>query len=782
MDAPLANPLSDLQDSYGVVVIGSGYGGAILAARLAQGRSLCILERGREWIPGTFPDSFDAIVNATRSPLHPLGLYDYHINPEVDVFVGSGLGGTSLVNANVVIQPDRELFDHPRWPEEIRQDRDGGGLDGYFAAVLQMLQIETYGADLPVLRKLDAHRQSTQARGTVYAYLDVAVNFRRYADQPNHVGVHQRLCTLCGDCVTGCNVRAKNTLYMNYLPLAKQRGAQIFTQIEVDHLVRVPDGGYVVHYTYHPGSGQPSRPGILRASVVILAAGALGSPELLLRSREAGLSCSETLGHYFSGNGDFLGAAYNSDQQTDILGFGTIHDERAQIRVGPTILSMADYRGKPVLAERFIIEEGTLPRGLVDALRQSVHILNFTQGEDTDAGWADSFAEHQRIGRDLVHYDPEGALNHSMIYLGMGHDSADGTLVLDQHGRVRLLWGNAPEQLLFRTLSTEMRGHTAALGGTYIASPRWDRSLGRNLVTVHPLGGCIMGSDGTKGVVDHRGRVYDPSRGLHSIHPGLYVADGSIVPTAIGVNPLLTISALAERIAALINADGSLDTTPKPLNRTNYVEVQPPVGLHFTEEMKGHFTADIVGERLEDYQDGERRGRDAGNRLSVWLWIAIEDLDLFLNNAAHEALVSGYVDYPPLGGKRIIERGRFNLYIATPQPDVKHMRYALQFTGNDGQPYLLAGFKEVRDDRGWDAWSDNTTLFTTIYRGTMPTDPAVGRGIIHVLIWDLVEQIASFHVHNAPSPTAALQALNRFGGFFFGELWDTYLKQRVSLG
>ena len=231
----------------------------------------------------------------------------------------------------------------------------------------------------------------------------------------------------------------------------------------------------------------------------------------------------------------------------------------------------------------------------------------------------------------------------------------------------------------------------------------------------------------------------------------------------------------------MINADASLDAAPKPLNRITYVEVQPLVGLHFTEEMKGHFTAGIVGERLEDYQDGEHRGRDAGNRLSVWLWIAIDNLDLFLNNAEHEALVSGYVDYAPLGGKRMIERGRFNLYVATPQADTKHMRYALQFIGNDGQPYLLAGFKDVRDDRGWDAWSDNTTLFTTIYRGTTPNDPIVGRGVMHVLIWDLVEQIASFRVHNAPSPTAALQALNRFGGFFFGELWDTYLKHRVPL-
>ena len=173
----------------------------------------------------------------------------------------SGLGGTSLINANVVIQPDSDLFDHPRWPDEIRQDRAAGTLEGYFAAVRQMLQTETYGDDLPALRKLDAHRKSTYARGASFSYLDVAVNLRRYVDQPNHVGVHQGQCTLCGDCITGCNVRAKNTLYMNYLPLAKQHGAQIFTQVEVDHLVKLPDGGYVVHYTYHPDHGQPSRQG-----------------------------------------------------------------------------------------------------------------------------------------------------------------------------------------------------------------------------------------------------------------------------------------------------------------------------------------------------------------------------------------------------------------------------------------------------------------------------------------------------------------------------------------
>ena len=286
-----------------------------------------------------------------------------------------------------------------------------------------------------------------------------------------------------------------------------------------------------------------------------------------------------------------------------------------------------------------------------------------------------------------------------------------------------------------------------------------------------------MGSDFEKGVVDHRGRVYDPSRSLNGIHTGLFVVDGSIIPTAVGVNPLLTISGLAERIAALMNADATLDMTPKPFNRTTYVEVGPPVGLHFTEEMKGYCTAGIQGEALEDYREGERLGRQAGHRLSVWLWIAVEHLDVFLDNPDHEALVSGYVDYAPLGGKRMIERGRFNVSVDTPQTHTRHMRYSLQFRASDGQPYLLTGFKELRDDRGWDAWSDNTTLFTTIYRGTTPSSQVYGRGVIHVLIWDLVEQVASFRVHNASTTTAAQEALNRFGAFFFGELWATYVNR-----
>jgi cholesterol oxidase len=338
LDMPLATAISELRPSYGVVVIGSGYGGAILAARLAASTSLCILERGREWVPGTFPDRMAAVTREFRTPQHPLGLYDYQANDEVDVLVGCGLGGTSLINANVVLAPADDVFDHPRWPAERRQDRDGGALEAYYALVRAVLQVERFPADQPPLRKSEALQQSTEARGVPFAMLDLVVNFTRVADQPNDVGVYQQLCTLCGDCVTGCNVRAKNTLAMHYLPLAKQQGAQIFTQIEVDHLVKWPDGGYVVHYTSYPSDGPPARSGVLHARVVIVAAGALRDARTLLLRQ---CRCP--------------GASYNTDQQTDILGFSTVQDERAHIRVGPAVLSMADCREAPAGSAPLVI-------------------------------------------------------------------------------------------------------------------------------------------------------------------------------------------------------------------------------------------------------------------------------------------------------------------------------------------------------------------------------------------------------------------------------------------
>ncbi|CAG1021618.1 partial Cholesterol oxidase, partial [Methylococcales bacterium] len=233
MNAKLSNSITELKDRYGIIVIGSGYGGSITAARLAAaGYEVCLLERGKEWIPGEFPDEINEVTAQFRSDSNPLGLYDYRVTEDVDVFVGCGLGGTSLINANVIFKPDDDVFNNPRWPDEIREDRDNGKLNKYYEKVNGMLQGAVYPDNRPPLGKIKAHEKSAKDRPGKYYKLNLAVNFEKYDNEPNHVGVHQRPCILCGDCMTGCNVLAKNTLYMNYLPFAKSQGAFIITEME----------------------------------------------------------------------------------------------------------------------------------------------------------------------------------------------------------------------------------------------------------------------------------------------------------------------------------------------------------------------------------------------------------------------------------------------------------------------------------------------------------------------------------------------------------------------
>src|SRR5215468_8805603 len=123
----LSTPWNQRASAYDFVVIGSGYGGAISAARLAMAGisptpKICILERGREWPTGTYPESVTDVLGATRSDLNPLGLYELLNYQDISVIKGSGLGGTSLINANVAIVPDREVFEQFHWPTAITYD------------------------------------------------------------------------------------------------------------------------------------------------------------------------------------------------------------------------------------------------------------------------------------------------------------------------------------------------------------------------------------------------------------------------------------------------------------------------------------------------------------------------------------------------------------------------------------------------------------------------------------------------------------------------------------
>lgn len=549
MSESLANDSGQLKDQFETVVVGSGYGGAITAARLAErGLPVCLLERGREWHPGDFPDTLRGLAGSVRNKKHPLGYVDYYFCKDIDVLKGSGLGGTSLINANVALRPDAEVFDDPRWPKLYRDLADSGKIWDFYQRAEDMLRVRPHPDALQLTKVQMVQKGAEQLTDDKFWPLPIAVNFD--VDGPNHVGVPQKPCIGCNDCVTGCNVGAKNTLYMNYIPYARQKGAEIFTQIEVLYLEK-SNGGYTVHYR-HSSAEQYGEPRQLRAKNVVLSGGTVGSTEMLLRSKAHGLSVSSLLGDGFSGNGDYLGLAYNTDSRTNVLGYGNHPDSpRAQVKPGPTIVSTIQYdRSKPVKDRITLQDFSTLPSGLVDFFRYTLPGLAAVTGTDLDAGIKDRLGELNRVRRDLVGWNPEGAANHSMVYLVMALDDGKGKMALDDEDRLTIVWPDLLKDPIFQKVEAALREQTRILGGTYVHLGRFNPwTHNDNLVTAHPLGGCHLGEDADSGVVDVDGRVFD---GQGGVHQGLHVVDGAIVPMALAVNPLITISALAERIAEQI--------------------------------------------------------------------------------------------------------------------------------------------------------------------------------------------------------------------------------------
>ena len=571
----LSTPWEQRKAAYDVVIIGSGYGGAISAARLAAADlnpkpSICILERGQEWEPGTFPETLGDVVGAARSDANPLGLFELLNYNDISVMKGSGLGGTSLINANVAILPDREVFEQFGWPSAITYDT----LLPFYQTAHQVLGANPHPHALE-LPKVQALNRRAQELGMSVQAANIVVNFKPAGD--NAQGVHQEPCNGCGNCVTGCNVRAKNTLYMNYLPMARKAGATILTQNKVEWLEKLAAGGWRIHGR-HVVKGKPDEKFQIDSANVILSAGSLNSTEILLRSEMHGLSVSPALGTRFNGNGDFFGLAYNCDPETDVLGYPYRQAPAAgdSPSPGPNIVGVIRYNGGLPEAQRIAIEDFSFPNAYIDGAKA---IFGAIRGQDTVAGNED--AQRARFLRDLdptaAAHDPNGAMNHSMLYLVMGHDNARGTILFDapwfeSDGRIHVSWDRAGQQQIFTRMNEELRRHARALRGNFISNPTWSVFNIGHLITAHPLGGCPMGDDYLEGAVDIYGRVY---AGDGSVHQGLHVSDGSVLPSALGVNPFLTISALTERFAERKIRELGGEAYPAPARPVSMAGIDP---------------------------------------------------------------------------------------------------------------------------------------------------------------------------------------------------------------
>jgi cholesterol oxidase len=789
----LSVPIEQIQDHYTVVVVGSGYGGAIAASRLARaGQQVCLLERGREILPGEYPDTTAEVVHEVQidSPTALLGsrtgLYDFRVNTDLSVLCGCGLGGTSLINANVCLRADPRIFEDARWPNEFRKP---ALLESYYIRAEEMLKPTPYPLNFPALQKLLALERAGKALGGRFYRAPITVTFE---ESINAVGIEQPPCNLCGDCVTGCNTGAKNTLLMNYLPDACSHGAEVFTRVAVRSVERAGECWRVLYEALDSGREKYGAPPMaVTADVVILASGSLGSTEILLRSKTRGLSTSGQAGHRFTSNGDFQGFAYNTSEPVNGIGAGC-HSPSDVGPAGPCITGTIDLRGRTTRQRALVIEEGVVP-GAISSFLPGVLAAAAGTAPWCGTGFGETVRAKTRIAESLALGVYRGATRNTLTYLVMGHDDGNGRMLL-KDDRLRIDWPGLSEQPAFQTIRQQLMHATAALGGQQITKTVAEMLLRSPLITVHPLGGCVMADDAQFGVVNHLGQVFAGPHGK-SIYEGLYVMDGSIIPSALGVNPLLTICALAERAVELLAEDRGWSIHPRglPIPHRSRMATKMPLGLRFTETMRGYWftrrsetcdssAMDNNSESLpgaaivDECRQGAHQGRKVRSGFEFTVTIGTEDLDSALTNPGHRFAMMGTTQVSALSPKPLtLAGGEFELLSKDPdEVGARRMRYRAKMNSDTGRQFFMSGFKVIRPGRLSRLWSDTTTLYITVYDGPDSSSPVLGRGVLKISLDDFVRQLATIEIAGAANREERLEATARFGRFFAGMLWETY--------
>ncbi|MCG8419959.1 MAG: GMC family oxidoreductase [Proteobacteria bacterium] len=522
-----------IKDSYDVVVIGSGFGGAIAASRLAQGgMSVAILERGRRWQNSDFPRTIGQVSESfwTRGKYH--GFLEYRAFKRIDVIQGVGVGGGSLHYFNVNLRPPAAIFDRGRWPERISRPT----MDPYYELVEQMLESQPLtppeGRDLP--NRTRAFQTAGSKAGYAPELVNIAVHTRGARQNPRS-GVVRQPCVYCGNCLFGCHVNAKNTLDITYIAAAERdHAAEVFPLHLVDCIEPIGRHGYRVNFRrFRADQPRVSEEGSVIGKRVVVAAGSLGSTELLLRCRDHFKvlpDLSPALGNWFSGNGDFLIPGTADAAARIDPGQGPSITAKLSHSTGDNIITIEDL-GIPDSFLWFL--EGILPprhSRVTGWIKLAWNYVLRSVGIAAGQG---------RVSDEINALVQSGRTPRFLPYLGMGTDAADGQLRLVD-GEIDIDWSHKNSRKMFREMEQILKQVSQAAGGRYCTSPLWRWPL-RKLLTAHPLGGCVLGSDPEHSVVDHRGEVWN--------YPGLYVVDGAIIPSALAVNPSLTIGALAERAA-----------------------------------------------------------------------------------------------------------------------------------------------------------------------------------------------------------------------------------------
>ena len=523
------------------MIIGSGFGGSVSALRLVQkGYSVAVLEAGKRYGDQDFARSTWNIFKFLWLPvMRCFGILRINLLSDLMVLSGAGVGGGSLGYANTLLEPPDAFYQDPQWAGMADWK---SVLAPHYHTAKRMLGVSR----VPDLTPADrAMQQLAEALGCgeTFRMQDVGVYFgepEKTVPDPyfNGQGPERTGCRLCGGCMSGCRHNAKNTLVKNYLYLAESLGATIFAETEARLIHEDHDHGYRIE----AGSSTALWPGgerIFHCRRLIISAGVLGTLKLLFRCRRSGTltGLSPMLGARLRTNSESLSGVSLKKPTADfskgvaitssIYPDDVTHIEPVRYAAGSDLMSL--------LATVFTESAGPLKRPLL---------------------WVWNMIRHPFTTARVMW--PFGWARRTIILLVM--QTLDNSV--RAYAKRRWWWPfryrlvSQPEGRRQKVPACipQAQAATAALAEITGGIPQnaINEVLLNVSTTAHVLGGCVIGPDKNSGVIDGRNRVYGYS--------GLYIIDGSMIPANLGVNPSLTITALAEHAMSCIPAKSNLES------------------------------------------------------------------------------------------------------------------------------------------------------------------------------------------------------------------------------
>ncbi len=510
------------------LVIGSGFGGSVSALRLAEkGYSVAVIERGKRWRSEDFPKTNWNLRKFLWAPkFHCFGIQALTFLRDVMILHGCGVGGGSLVYANTHLVPPDEVFQDPRWRLLGDWKVD---LAPHYATAKRMMGVTTARCQTEADHLLHEIAQD-MGRGETYHATDVAVFFGepgQTVPDPyfGGAGPDRAGCTLCGGCMVGCRHNAKNTLDKNYLYFAEQRGVEIISETEVRQIRELPNEGYELD-TVCVTDRLFKRRRTIRCRGIVAAGGVLGTVPLLMKCKASGSlhRISDQLGCFVRTNSEALVGSTSRTRDADFskgiaIASGFRPDDKTQIEIcrysaGQDFMSL--------ICTVLVPGGPPWPRWLRFTAEVMHHPMAFIRLLNP-IGWA------KRSGILLV---MQSLPNHMSLELRRRWYWPFGKRVCSKWNSTEKVPKYIPvANAVAERLASKMNGD---------ASGTIPEVIFNLSTTAHILGGCPMGKDKNDGVIDNCGRLFG--------YQNFYVADGSIIPANLSVNPSLTILALSEWI------------------------------------------------------------------------------------------------------------------------------------------------------------------------------------------------------------------------------------------